>query len=191
MYVKQLHGVSHTLAKVRGRILRLVVVSDTHDRIDIIERMFNTIREIENIAAIVHLGDLVSPFTLAYMLKYPYKLLVVLGNNDGDKTTLKELGLRGGAIVRDHVYEFTIGGRRILAVHGFYSKEITRNIVYAIARGGQYDVVLYGHTHEVDVTRINTTLVLNPGELCGYLTGRSTFAVIDLESLNVEVVDLK
>ena len=83
-----------------------------------------------------------------------------------------------------------VGGRRIAAVH--YPE-----LALPIALGDAYDIVIYGHTHEIDVrpdangkTNGHGVLLLNPGETGGWLTGRSTVALVDLESLEVEIVDL-
>jgi len=48
--------------------------------------------------------------------------------------------------------------------------------------------VVYGHTHQTKVQRIGRTLVINPGEVCGYLTGKSTMALLNLKTHEVEIV---
>ncbi|MGC9051468.1 YfcE family phosphodiesterase, partial [Pyrobaculum sp.] len=76
-------------------------------------------------------------------------------------------------------------GRRVAVYHG-----TSPVLLRALVESGIYDVVIYGHTHQAAVERRGKTLVVNPGELCGCLTGRSTYAVIDLERLEVELVFL-
>ena len=51
--------------------------------------------------------------------------------------------------------------------------------VDSLAKSGDFDYILYGHTHEVDTRVLNNCQIVNPGELCGYLTGKSTFAILD------------
>ncbi|MBN2288161.1 MAG: metallophosphoesterase family protein, partial [Candidatus Glassbacteria bacterium] len=62
-------------------------------------------------------------------------------------------------------------------------------------RHGGVDVVIYGHTHQVVVERPQgedtLPLVLNPGECGGWLTGDPTVALLDTDTLEVEVVSLK
>jgi uncharacterized protein len=58
----------------------------------------------------------------------------------------------------------------------------------ALARGGQFDVVCYGHNHRFEITRLGKTLVINPGELFGGLTGESTFVVYDTRSDTAEKI---
>ena len=38
--------------------------------------------------------------------------------------------------------------------------------------------------------KVKKTLVINPGEACGYLTGKSTIAIIDLEKMEAEIITL-
>ena len=59
----------------------------------------------------------------------------------------------------------------------------------ALADSGHYDVIIYGHTHEIDV-RHGKTVVINPGETGGWTTGRSTVALLDLNNMDVEIVEL-
>ena len=59
----------------------------------------------------------------------------------------------------------------------------------ALAASGAWSLVVYGHTHRVDV-RPGPTPVINPGETCGWLTGRPTAAVVDLETGQAEILEL-
>ena len=61
--------------------------------------------------------------------------------------------------------------------------------VDALAASGAYDVIVYGHTHEIDL-RDGETRVVNPGECGGWTTGRSTVGFLDLTEMSVEIVDL-
>jgi len=70
--------------------------------------------------------------------------------------------------------ELEVAGRRVAVYHG-----TSPILLRALVESGLYDVVVYGHTHQAVVERRGGTLVVNPGELCGCLTGRSTYAVVD------------
>ena len=65
----------------------------------------------------------------------------------------------------------------------------TQKLAEPIAKSGEYDVVIYGHTHEIDV-RKEGTLIVNPGETGGWTTGRSTVAIVDLDSLEAEIREI-
>jgi putative phosphoesterase len=55
---------------------------------------------------------------------------------------------------------------------------------------GLYRFVFYGHTHKVDIRRAGDVLVVNPGEACGYLTGKATVALVNPETLEVDLVEV-
>jgi hypothetical protein len=46
---------------------------------------------------------------------------------------------------------------------------------------GEYDVVVRGHSHRASVRDENGILVINPGEVCGYVSGSNTVAFLDTE----------
>jgi putative phosphoesterase len=62
--------------------------------------------------------------------------------------------------------------------------------VEAFARSGLYQLVLYGHTHQQELKTVGDCVVLNPGEVCGWLTGRATIAIVELPALKVEILPL-
>lgn len=51
-------------------------------------------------------------------------------------------------------------------------------------------VVITGHTHEVVNETRDGTLLLNPGECCGWVTDRCTAAVLDMDSLKAENLEV-
>jgi len=63
-------------------------------------------------------------------------------------------------------------------------------ILDALAGSGSVDVIIYGHTHEIDV-RKGPPLIINPGEAGGWLRDKCTIALLELETMAVEVIELK
>ena len=53
----------------------------------------------------------------------------------------------------------------------------------------EVDVIIYGHLHKVDI-REGKPLIINPGEAGGWLYDSCTAALLDTESMKVEVVTL-
>ncbi|MEM2810730.1 MAG: metallophosphoesterase family protein, partial [Candidatus Korarchaeum sp.] len=72
----------------------------------------------------------------------------------------------------------------------FGDSELTKFTAVSLASSGRFDFVLYGHTHEVHIEEIGDTLVVNPGELCGKLSGRRTAALLYTEAKKAEILDL-
>jgi hypothetical protein len=52
------------------------------------------------------------------------------------------------------------------------------------------ELIISGHTHEVRVEQRDGRLFINPGECCGWVTGRATMAIVDLQSAEVEIVEV-
>lgn len=157
---------------------------------DAVEKFLNVLRSSSHSGFLIHLGDLVSPFTLKLIsesLPQSFSLKVILGNNDGDKVLLSRITKE----VCDQPEEVEICGLRAILLHGFKSIELTEKIAHGIACSGYYDIVLYGHTHRFMVERACSSYLINPGTLSGYLASRRTYGIIDCGDLTVSIVDLE
>ncbi len=155
------------------------VMSDTHDNLPVVRRAVELFAE-RGVEQILHAGDIVAPFSLVPILESGIPFQGVLGNNDGEVVLLLE---RSKGAIQPAPRRLVIDGRKVLLQH-------FHHFVREIALGGKFDVVIYGHTHEVDNRMVGRTLLLNPGECCGLLTGEATVAVLDTVSLEAEVVHL-
>jgi len=156
------------------------LITDTHDNKTAVEKavaLFNA-RKVEKV---LHGGDYVAPFNAKWMAALEMPMIGVFGNNDGER-----FGLRAQFEPIGHIhrapYAFEYGGKRLLLMH-------EPDEIDALAASGVYDAIVYGHTHGIDV-RPGKTLIVNPGEACGWTTGRETVGVLDLATMAVEIVDL-
>ncbi len=166
------------------------VVSDTHDRLEYVRRASKILLGMEA-ELVLHLGDIIAPFTLkAFKESGVDRLIAVFGNNCGEKPLLIKVAEALGYRIETPPYPLEINGARILMMHGSRGVEETVLLAESLALSGKYDVVLYGHTHKVDVRRLGKTLLLNPGEACGYLSGRATVALLDLAKMHVEIIEI-
>ncbi len=156
-----------------------LLISDSHDNIDKVDRAVE-IAVRNKVSAIFHLGDFNSPFILPRILKGNYEFFGVFGNNDGDLLYLQEKA--ENKIMRSPA-EVKFDEKRIFMMHQPFALNA--------AKASQiYDYVFFGHTHKTTIEKIGKTLVINPGELCGYLTGKSTCVLLDDKSGEFEVVKL-
>lgn len=159
------------------------VMSDTHDRIDAIEAAIDLFNR-RGVSDVLHAGDLVSPFVVPKFRQLKAKLHYVWGNNEGDREYIR---LKFGELGIVPLGDFAIlelGGRRLALLHG-----TQEYIVDSLLRCGLYDVVIRGHNHKAEVIE-GPALLVNPGEVCGYLTGHQTIALLDLEHLKAEIIRL-
>ncbi|MCJ7483015.1 MAG: metallophosphoesterase [Thermodesulfovibrionales bacterium] len=155
------------------------IMSDTHDNIPLVKKAIEIFNE-KRVGYVIHAGDYTSPFTLKLFKELQCKYIGIFGNNDGDKLLLLE-SAEGN--IRNQPYIFTLRDRRIVVMH-------EHHVVDALADSGHFDLVIYGHTHKADVRKVKNTLVVNPGEVSTYLYGKSTVALVDLEKLEAEIVEL-
>ena len=155
--------------------MKIGIVSDTHDNKKKIEQIFKKIEE-KGIKTVIHLGDLISPFVIEWIRrKYSGKLILVRGNNDGELSfTINKVEKYGYEYHEDSTI-IELDGKRFAIMH----KPIFIN---EISLSGEVDYILYGHTHEKVYKKVNNTVVINPGEACGYLTGESTYVILDIET---------
>jgi len=164
------------------------VVADTHDHMNNISKIVSILNE-QDVHALIHCGDYISPFTYNAFKELNKKIqdnfFGVYGNNDGDRVFLKEnLGKICEFVGMEYISE--LGGKKIYATH--IAAEET---VEALATSGNFDIILIGHTHNpVNKKYDNGTLVVNPGEACGYLSNNPTFAIVDTEKMEAEMIEL-
>ncbi len=164
--------------------MKIAVISDIHDNIWNLEKALGRVQAAD---AVICCGDLCSPFIIDQLGKgFEGPIHIVFGNNDADRfrITLKaktypQIELHG------EFAELELGGRRF-GVHHF------DDVGRALARGGAYDVVCFGHNHRFEVAREGGTLIVNPGEIMGGLSAgqRATCVMYDTESDSAERIDL-
>ncbi|MFP4144006.1 MAG: metallophosphoesterase [Phycisphaeraceae bacterium] len=159
--------------------MKLGVISDTHDRLPTFARALERFQE-NQVEAIFHAGDLVAPFAAKLIAKDQIDVPVycIYGNNDGERAGLKKVLPQ----IQDGPLSVRLGGRRIVMHHALDWLSQT-DIAPA-------DIVISGHNHEVSSRIIDEKLYLNPGECCGWLTGRCTAAILHVENLQTEILDI-
>ncbi len=159
--------------------MKIGIVSDTHDNKEKVEKIFMTFEK-AGIKTVIHLGDLISPFVIEWIRdKYSKDLILIRGNNDGEFLFTLEKVKKYGYVYYEDPVIIELGGKRLAIMH----KPI---FIDEIASSSSIDYVLYGHTHKRVHKKIGKTLIINPGEACGYLTGVSTYVILDIETGEVQ-----
>ena len=168
--------------------MKLAVISDTHDHRDNILKAVSIMNE-RNVDALIHCGDYIAPFVKRWFNglndRIKENFYGVYGNNDGEKLFLKQnLGKICNLVGLEIIKEFD--GKKIFAAH-----MPTPETIDALANSGKFNIVLTGHTHAVVNKKYdNGVLVVNPGEACGYLSDKATFAIIDTDKMEAEIIEL-
>ena len=160
-------------------------ISDTHDNLPQIEKGVKYLNE-QKVELVLHAGDYVAGFVVPKFKMLNCKLIGVFGNNDGDHELLKKrFSETANCTIHDQFASITLEGYRIALLHGTQIE-----LLNAIIGSGYYDVVIHGHSHNKSVEKKGKTLAVNPGELCGYLTGKSTIALLDTEEQEARIIEL-
>lgn len=162
--------------------MRIGVIADTHDRLPFIERAVQRLNE-EEVELVLHAGDFIAPFVTSTFEPLEARMIAVFGNNDAEKDLLRRKFDDIGVQIRGRFAEIRVDGLKIALLHG----EET-DLLESLVNANTYDVIVHGHTHQPRVCRKGNTLVINPGEVCGYLSGRATIAFLNTETMDVKVV---
>ena len=162
--------------------MKLGVISDTHDRIPYIEKAIEIFNQ-EDLAAVLHCGDFVSPFAILPFKKLNSPFYAVFGNNDGEKHGLTKLFKDNGWTLNQRPWTFSLDGKKITMLHEPARLEDQ-------LAGNSPDLLVFGHTHEKYMEMRGNALVVNPGEGCGWVKGLGSVSVVDLGRKECVFIDL-
>lgn len=155
------------------------VVSDTHNNhknIDQIVSLFNK----KNVQLVVHTGDITNSDSLEKFSELNCQMYGVFGNNDRNEEGLVEVISRNSFNFQNPPYKICKHNRTIAIFHEPDSVE-----EYILDNKG-IDIILHGHTHRYREEFINQTLIFNPGESAGIVSGKNAIGLLDLSNISVE-----
>lgn len=158
-------------------MMKIAIISDTHDNLNNLRRAVEIINS-SGAVHVFHAGDFTSPFTIRVLRELKCPLTGVFGNNDGDKLLLRE---KFNGSIHNQPYITTFNGKRIVMMH-------EPVFIEALRDSGHFDIIIYGHTHEPEIKNEKGVLIVNPGELAGWLYGKPSFVMVDLESMKGEII---
>lgn len=162
--------------------MKVAILSDIHDNLPALRQALPRCQEAE---VLICCGDFCSPFvSKALGAGFAKPIHAVFGNNDGDRFRLVSVA-KGYSHLQFHgeYVELTLDGKTFSINH-------FDNIGRAIAKGGNYDVVCFGHNHQFEITPLGSSLIINPGEIYGGLTGHSTFVMYDTINAKAKRIEL-
>ncbi len=135
--------------------MKIALISDTHKKVGRAIKAIDFLID-EGAEYFIHAGDIVKEEVLEYLeSKKPY--IAVFGNNDYhlypliDKYNLAY-----------EPYKFKLDNHSFKLMH-YPTKMFPLDT----------EIVVYGHTHQEDITFNGKNLILNPGEVCARDTGYS------------------
>lgn len=163
-------------------MMKIGVIADTHDNMPMIAKAIDVFNS-EGCRLVIHAGDYCAPFSLNSFSKLKCKWIGVFGNNDGEK---KGLAMKSNGLIVNPPYRYDLSDKKALITHEI---EDIEDLKVKIDRG-EYSIIICAHTHKVDIKKEKNTLIVNPGECGGWLYGKSTVAIVDLEKLEAKEIVL-
>lgn len=157
------------------------VISDTHENMPNITKAVKIFND-NKVEAVFHCGDWISPITKDYFEELECPLFGVFGNNDGDKNYLLKR-YAGIAEIYKSPHKFQFNNLNILVMH-------EPDFLKEFIKSREFDIILYGHTHDIDTRIIDNLIVCNPGEAAGWLREKSTIAIIDITKKKIEILEI-
>jgi hypothetical protein len=143
--------------------MRVGILSDTHKKVGRAKKLIDKLVE-KGAEQLVIAGDIVKVEILDYLEELNLPYLGVLGNNDFHLVEVME---------KYHLYRephyFKLGSRSAKVMH--YPHHI-----FPL----DTDIIIYGHTHTIDISFNGRNLILNPGEACARDTNYSSGMVLDI-----------
>jgi len=142
--------------------MKIGIMSDTHKKIGRAKRVIDLL--VQNGAEyILHAGDIVKEEVLEY-LEEKIQYVAVFGNNDYHLYPLIEK-----YNLHYEPYKFKLANHTFKLMH-YPTKMFPLDT----------EIVIYGHTHDEDITYNGKNLILNPGESCARDTGYSSCMMLEI-----------
>jgi uncharacterized protein len=158
--------------------MKIGIISDVHDNLRSLSKLIKVLKEDENIDILIHCGDWVMPFTMRTYVSLGKPIRGVLGNGDPDiQKFLYQLqnleALKGIDMqIKHRFFDLKYDDRRIGVIHGD-DEDLNNTLI----ESQLYDVLCIGHTHVPSLTKVNNTVVINPGSLVGYMVEKGEVAI--------------
>ncbi len=138
--------------------MRIGVLSDIHDNL---WNLAAAIQQLQDADALICCGDLCSPFVIDELAKFPRDIHIVFGNNDADLFRItKKAATNARICLHGELFTDRFDGQRFAVNHFDY-------LAKPMAKSGDFDVVCFGHNHELEVSNEGDCLLINPGPIMG------------------------
>jgi putative phosphoesterase len=157
------------------------IMADSHDNLHSIKRAVRIFKE-AGCRLVVHAGDFVAPFAARELESLGCPVKAVFGNCDGEKQGL-EKALHPFGEIKKSPMAFSYQDLNFLVMH------VPARLDFHIS-SGKFDVVIFAHNHKPELSKKKKTLLINPGEAGGWLSGKSTVALLDPRILSAEIIAL-
>ena len=160
--------------------MRIGVVSDTHNNLKNVRKIVKLFNDAQ-VDQVIHTGDITQAKTIQVLGQLNMPVHGVYGNNDVERESLEPAIRASGFDFREPPYELLLHERKIIVVHD--------PLEFDGALDDHHELALHGHTHRyrLDAWGSQTT-IFNPGECAGHMQGYNAIGIVDLTTLNTELL---
>ena len=166
--------------------MRIAVISDTHDNEERTNAIVQEFNQKIKPDAVIHCGDLISPFILEALNKLKCKVYICFGYQDGGECSFALFEKKGPNIVFSTGQGTRFGeikDEKVAYIH-------TPVLAKALASTGDYKAVFYGHTHEAKIEKVKDCWLVNPGEILGS-EHKPSYVLYDTKLNKPEIIEFK
>lgn len=164
--------------------MRIGIISDTHDHQRSVRQAVKVFKT-HGVECVLHAGDITGPSTITLFSELPgSRVIAVCGNCDSERLSLRAAVEAIGGEIHDRIFTGQLDDRMVYMTH-------IPNGLDQVIRDGQYDLVVYGHTHQQDIRRIGQTLMVNPGSARSWMGQPAHVAIVDLDDMTVTTEPLE
>ncbi len=160
--------------------MRIGVVSDTHNNLKNVEKIVELFNE-AGVDQVIHTGDVTQAKTIAVLGQLSMPLYGVFGNNDQEREALEGAINDFGFTFCEPPFELVWAERRIVVVHD--------PLEFDGVLDQRHELALHGHTHRYRLESWGSqTTIFNPGECAGHMAGYNAIGIVDLTTLDTELL---
>jgi len=154
--------------------MKLALLSDSHSNTENLDTAIASANT-AGCEVLIHAGDLISPSCIENLLSFNGRVIFVFGNNDFEREEIKNKAEGTHIEIAGDFFDGETGGIHVYVTH--YPQDAKRAF-----KTQKFDLVVFGHTHRPKSEVENERLLVNPGEIYGRRTGKSTWALFDTEN---------
>lgn len=163
--------------------MRIALLSDIHDHTTHLLLALHAARE-QGCTHLLFMGDMAGLSTFHLLREeWEHPIDMVFGNNEYEISAFQKLA-------RDCPRTTLHGDNAniILEMRHIYFTHLPWDAL-RIAEAGTHDAVFYGHTHVPEIRHIESTLLVNPGEVYGRY-GSPSIAIYDTTSNSARLISI-
>jgi len=159
----------------------IAIMADSHDNLHLIKHAIRLFNE-TGCTLVIHAGDFIAPFAARELENLGCPVKAVFGNCDGEKKGLKKVFQSLGEI-KEAPFTFKYKNLNFLVTHILPAHDSYHD-------SEKYNVIIFAHTHKPEIRREKKTLLINPGETGGWVSRKSTVALLETKTLSAKIITL-